>query len=144
MHIAWSANDWANFGPIALRSAAVFAHTSTASWSGLMRAATESSFGRPSRAALTVFSSLVGSTAILASKSIVSFGSVHSAWTDALTAAAALHSPAPLEPPVPADAAPAQPAPAFADALASTLQTAGVYLILSFAPAFIETLRLSL
>src|SRR2546428_462153 len=93
MHIAWSANDWANLGPMSLRSFAVASTFAAASASGLARAVAENSFGRPSRIALSVSSSFLVSTTSLASASTVSLGSVHSAWIDALTDAAALHSP---------------------------------------------------
>src|ERR1700733_13335719 len=110
MHIAWSPNDCTNSGPMAARSEADLAHTVSASWIGAIRAATESSFGKPSCAALIVIWSLVGSTATFASKPIVSCGGVDCAVTDALTPPAAWHWPFAPPPPLPADAEPEQPA----------------------------------
>src|SRR5262249_25724567 len=115
-----------------------------AALSGSSRAWIEISLGRPSRSALSVISSLDASSTTPASAGIVSSGGVHSAWSEAATPPAALPWPPPPPPPGPACAPPSHAAAAFAETWASTVHAAGLYLIVSLAPALRVTLRLFL
>src|SRR5580704_9794963 len=126
MHIAWSPNDWTNFGPIAWRSLSDATQVVTAAWSGSRRYETDRSFGIPSFIAAMSASIFDLSTTMPAPASTVSWGGVHCALIDALTCAAAAHWPLAPPPPLPAAAAPEQPPLALADALASTVHLPGV------------------